>query len=79
VLSLYKNLLKNGKKFADYNYREYTLRRTKEDFRKYKNETDKAKLDQLHKEGLESLQLVKRQATISQMYKSQQSFMEGQH
>jgi LYR motif-containing protein 4 len=33
VLKLYRALLRHSRRFSDYNFREYALRRTREDFR----------------------------------------------
>lgn len=68
VIKLYRALLRHGSKFADYNFREYALRRTKDGFRAAKFEDNPEVVKKLYYEGLSSLAVVKRQAIISQMF-----------
>lgn len=68
VLSLYRNLLRTGGQFNQYNFREYALRRTRDAFREHKNETDPEKVQELVHCGLNDLQMMKRQTVIGQMY-----------
>lgn len=65
VLSVYRSLLRNSNKFDNYNFREYFLRKTKGDFRKYKSVPDNTALVEL---AYNDLAVLKRQAAISQMY-----------
>jgi Complex 1 protein (LYR family) len=51
ILSLYRHLIRGGKRFVDYNFREYTLRITREDFRKFAAEKDPAKVNELYQFG----------------------------
>ncbi|CEI96528.1 hypothetical protein G6F70_007280 [Rhizopus microsporus] len=68
VLSLYRQFLRHGKKFASYNFRDYTIRRSKDGFRANMNETDPEKITALLEKAKHDLDVVKRQAAISQMY-----------
>jgi LYR motif-containing protein 4 len=68
VLKLYRALLRHGGRFADYNFREYALRRTREDFRAAMHETEPKAIKQFYYDGLNNLAVVKRQAAISQMF-----------
>ncbi|XP_021347081.1 LYR motif-containing protein 4B-like [Mizuhopecten yessoensis] len=68
VIRLYKNLLKECNKFNTYNYRTYAVRRTKDAFRDYKNETDPSVIQQLITKAESNLEMVKRQVLIGQMY-----------
>eukprot|EP00667_Euglena_gracilis_P023807 EG_transcript_27059 len=68
VLRLYRSLLKAGEQFADYNFRMYTLRVVKEDFRSNRGVTDPERVAHLYRFGREQLAMVKRQATINQMF-----------
>ena len=72
VLALYRALLHNGRLFADYNFREYTVRIIRDDFQRNKDVTDDSKKIQLYEEGLQRLAMVKRQATINRMFASNQ-------
>jgi hypothetical protein len=76
TLSLYRQLLKAGANFKNYNFREYTIRRTKEEFRKNKTESDPAALQQLLLKGRENLALVQRQSMISNLFVKDQSILE---
>eukprot|EP00960_Hanusia_phi_P025301 742904-Hanusia_phi.AAC.2 len=75
VLNLYRNLLRNSKKFCNYNFREYFLRRTKEDFKLHKNESDPSKIQQLLERARKELVVISRQATLSQMYSADRPFI----
>lgn len=68
VLKLYRALLRHSGRFADYNFREYALRRTREGFRAAQHETDPAAIKQGYYDGLNNLHIVKRQAAISRMF-----------
>lgn len=77
VLKLYRALLRHSNRFADYNFREYALRRTREDFRAGAQETDTATIKRLYYEGLNNLTIIKRQAAISQMFAAEPVVVEG--
>ncbi|EIE90903.1 hypothetical protein G6F46_003462 [Rhizopus delemar] len=68
VLSLYRQFLRYGNKFASYNFRDYTIRRSRDGFRANMNETNPEKLAALIEKAKYDLAALKRQATISQMY-----------
>jgi LYR motif-containing protein 4 len=68
ILSLYRNLLRQGNQFSQYNFREYARRRTRDAFREHKYETDPQRVEELVSKGINELQMMKRQALISQMY-----------
>ncbi|ODV92659.1 hypothetical protein CANCADRAFT_22931 [Tortispora caseinolytica NRRL Y-17796] len=66
---LYRNILRYGKKFQDYNFRSYIVRRTRDGFREHQHETDSGKIQALMEDGYKQLEVVKRQSVISEMYK----------
>ncbi|KAI8353649.1 hypothetical protein EDC96DRAFT_517166 [Choanephora cucurbitarum] len=68
VLSLYRDFIRYGKKFAAYNFRDYTLRRSRDAFRANMNETSPEKIEFFIEKAKRELDVVKRQAIISQMY-----------
>lgn len=68
VLKLYRALLRHGRNFADYNFREYAIRRTRHAFASAKNETDPELIKKSYYDGLSTLAVVKRQSSISQMF-----------
>lgn len=76
ALGLYRRLMKASKKFSNYNFREYALRRTREDFRKFQHESNPAAVDSLWKKALENAELLERQALIQSLYARQQSILE---
>lgn len=56
--SLYRSLLRQGRQFANYNFREYTVRRTKDAFREHKGETDERTRQELMQKGLTELRML---------------------
>ena len=75
AISLYRNLFRYGKKFSNYNFREYVLRRTREDFRVYRSVTDPSKVSELLDNGRKDLEVVKRQATLSSIFSPQAQYV----
>lgn len=70
IRKLYKALLRSGSRFTDYNFREYTLRRTRDAFRAHTQEKDPQVVNKLYYDGLNNLAIVKRQTAISQMFEA---------
>ncbi len=70
ILSLFRDFLRNSKKFEDYNFREYFLRKTRNDFKKLQklNEKNKKEASDWLIQAQSDLALLRRQATISKMY-----------
>ncbi|KAG1435803.1 hypothetical protein G6F56_013828 [Rhizopus delemar] len=68
ILSLYRQFIRHGNKFASYNFRDYAIRRSRDGFRANMNETNPEKLTALIEKAKNDLIAVKRQAAISQMY-----------
>mmetsp|Transcript_11255 Transcript_11255/g.41216 ORF Transcript_11255/g.41216 Transcript_11255/m.41216 type:complete len:84 (+) Transcript_11255:296-547(+) len=67
VLSLYRSLIRQSKRFTDYNIREYALRKTREDFRQ-NAKIDPKQAEAAYEQGLNQLELVKRQATVYSLF-----------
>lgn len=59
ALSLYRQLLRQSRQFAAYNFREYARRRTRDAFREHKEEKDERKVQELLQRGLKELQVMK--------------------
>lgn len=78
VIKLYRALLRHGNKFSDYNFREYALRKTRLEFAKLKTEQDPEAIKQAYYNGLTNLGIVKRQASISQMFAATPTVLEQQ-
>jgi len=77
ALSLYRQILKQANKFSSYNYREYTLRRTKDAFRANRNIKDLKETEKLLEEGRKNLDVIQRQALINNLYHSQKLVIEN--
>ncbi|KAK3311395.1 uncharacterized protein B0T15DRAFT_521334 [Chaetomium strumarium] len=77
VLSLYRQLLRQGNQFSAYNFREYAKRRTRDAFRENKNVEDPRRIQELMQKGLQDLQMLKRQTVISQFYQINKLVVEG--
>ncbi|KAK9455625.1 hypothetical protein V1511DRAFT_450297, partial [Dipodascopsis uninucleata] len=69
ALSLYRSLLRTSKKFTSYNFREYALRRVRDGFHSCKSESDPRSIEGHLLEARNQLLIMKRQTTISEMYK----------
>ena len=68
ILSLYRNMLKESKKFDGYNYRRYALRRIHDAFKENKSVQDAEQVQVLIKKAESNLEVIKRQVSIGQMY-----------
>ncbi|KAK1826687.1 hypothetical protein QBC39DRAFT_363771 [Podospora conica] len=77
VLSLYRQLLRQGNQFAAYNFREYAKRRTRDAFRENRAVQDQRRVQELVQKGLKELQMLKRQTVISQFYQNDRLVVEG--
>jgi len=77
VLRLYRDLMKEGKHFKAYNFREYSQRRIRLGFEENKKESDPEKIKQLYSEGEKELQRLKRMTTINSMYTTKSLVVEN--
>jgi len=68
VLNLYKQMLKEAHRFKNYNFREYSVRRVREEFRENRLEKDPQKINQMMEKGKQNLDVLKRQTVINAMY-----------
>lgn len=76
VLRLYKQFLSTASKFDNYNFREYAKRKVRYTFKENKDIADPAKVDRLYDAARTELTSMARQATISQMYRSDKLVVE---
>ncbi|CAM9401007.1 unnamed protein product [Phaeothamnion confervicola] len=76
AMGLYRSLRKTAKSMTDYNYREYSLRRSRLGFDQAK-ELEGADAMAAYVKGLQDLQMLKRQALIGSLYPHEQSVMES--
>mmetsp|Transcript_15037 Transcript_15037/g.38244 ORF Transcript_15037/g.38244 Transcript_15037/m.38244 type:complete len:92 (-) Transcript_15037:463-738(-) len=79
VISLYRELLRHSNRFSNYNFKEYALRRTREDFRANRNVTDGARVAELLAKGKGDLEVVRRQAALSSMFKPDMEYVINVH
>uniref|UniRef100_A0A0V0GC87 Complex 1 LYR protein domain-containing protein n=1 Tax=Triatoma dimidiata TaxID=72491 RepID=A0A0V0GC87_TRIDM len=78
VIALYKNLLREASKFPAYNFRMYTgFRRIRDGFRMNKDITDQKVIEAKYAEGLEALEMLKRQVILSSLYKAKNLVIEN--
>lgn len=63
-MDLFRNIMRTGQGFKNYNFREYILRRAREDFKANENINDPQQLNKLYDEGNQYLELLKRQQII---------------
>jgi hypothetical protein len=62
----YRSLLRQGRQFASYNFREYAKRRTRDAFREHQAVTDEREIQEFMQKGLKELQMLKvRSETIA--------------
>ncbi|KAL1851872.1 hypothetical protein Plec18170_006175 [Paecilomyces lecythidis] len=59
VRSLFRSLLRQSSQFANYNFREYARRRTRDAFHEHQHETEDRKIQEFIQEGLRNLQMLK--------------------
>ena len=75
VLRLYKQMLRAARGFDNYNFRDYTLRYVRDDFRAHRG-ADAAAAAELYAKGLEQHDQLKRLATVSSLFPEQKHAME---
>ncbi|XP_044743735.1 LYR motif-containing protein 4 [Chrysoperla carnea] len=78
ILQLYKNLIKESSKFEAYNYRNYALRRIRDGFKENKNVSDVDQISKLIEKAENNLNIIKRQALLSQVYSTDKLVIEKQ-
>ena len=77
VRSLFRSLLRQSSQFANYNFRTYARRRTRDAFREAQHEQDERKVQELVQKGLRELQVMRRQTVVSQFYQLDRLVVEG--
>lgn len=68
IQSLYRSLLRQARQFPQYNYREYALRKIKEEFSAAKSITDPQELTKFLEAERESLAQLKRMTKVQELY-----------
>lgn len=67
VRSLYRSLLRQSAQFANYNFRTYARRRTKDAFHEHKKEADSRRIQELVQKGLQELQMMKVWSPVAEL------------
>ncbi|KAF9232632.1 hypothetical protein BU15DRAFT_54804 [Melanogaster broomeanus] len=68
IVSLYSSTLRTARSFSSYNFRNYFLQRTKENFRNMQTEKDPAKLSLAYNDAVKELTVLRRTAIVNQLY-----------
>ncbi|KOC68963.1 LYR motif-containing protein 4 [Habropoda laboriosa] len=76
ILSLYRNLIRESKKWNTYIYRMYALRKIRHEFQENKTIQDKDRINECYMKGLEELEVIKRQVTIGNLYSTRPLIIE---
>jgi len=74
-IQLYRSLLREARRFPDYQISQYIARRTRDDFRKNRAVKDLEKTKALQF-GVEQLELVRRQSVIRGLYQRDKTVIE---
>ena len=75
-LSLYRDLLRAARSFANYNFRDYAVRYVRDDFRRDSRLTDADAVAEAFARGRLQLKSLKRQSLVSQLYPDEKHSME---
>ena len=76
VVSLYRSLLREGKRFQDYNVSSYVVRSVRNQFREPVETGEAEEIAQRISFGTTQLDLLKRQTTLSTFFPSGSNVME---
>ncbi|KAI6100823.1 hypothetical protein EDD16DRAFT_1653147, partial [Pisolithus croceorrhizus] len=68
LLGLYGATLRTARSFKSYNFRNYFLQRTKDNFRTLLAENDADKVSRAYEQALGELAVLKRSAVVNQLY-----------
>lgn len=76
ILTLYKSLLRESKKFPSYNFRMYALRKVRDSFRANVTLSNSHEISNKYLEGAKNLEIIKRQVLIGQLYSADKLVIE---
>ncbi|KAI6151748.1 hypothetical protein BKA82DRAFT_4102963 [Pisolithus tinctorius] len=68
LLGLYGATLRAARSFKSYNFRNYFLQRTRDNFRSLLAETDSDKVSRAYEQAVGELAMLKRSAIVNQLY-----------
>ena len=75
-LTLYRDLLRAARGFTNYNFRDYALRRVREEFREARAISTADASLVAYQQGRQQLDMLRRQATISGLFPQEKHAME---
>jgi len=75
ICRLYRQVLRSGASYKDYNFREYTLRKAKIEFRRPVTSPEEAAAK--YTKGLQEVKMLNRQVLLSQLYEHKISVIES--
>ncbi|AGO11665.1 AaceriADL113Cp [[Ashbya] aceris (nom. inval.)] len=78
VLHLYRDFVRSSRRFNNYNFREYFMRRSRDTFKRHR-EASGEELQQLWVRAQQEIGVLKRQSVISQMYTFDKLVVEQLH
>ncbi|KAI6002100.1 hypothetical protein EDD15DRAFT_1579784 [Pisolithus albus] len=78
ILRLYGSTLRAARSFSSYNFRNYFVRRTRENFRNMQVEQDSGKLSHAYGEAVKELAVLRRSAMVNQLYGGWRLVVENQ-
>ena len=76
VLGLYRGLLRAARGFTNYNFREYSLRCVRDDYRAKCGLSDADAITRAYEDGRVQLAMLQRQSTISRLFPQGKHAME---
>lgn len=65
---LYRQMIRESKRFPNYMFRTYALRRVRDGFREHSDVREPKVIEALMRDAEKNLQIIKRQASIGKMY-----------
>ncbi|KAL0809858.1 hypothetical protein ABMA28_011345 [Loxostege sticticalis] len=77
ILSMYKLLMRESQKFANYNFRSYALRRVRDAFKENKSLSEPKAIKKEFEYAKENLNIIRRQAAIGDMYRTEKLVIEN--
>lgn len=77
LLTLYKKLIRESERFTNYNFRSYALRRVRVAFRENKSLSDPKLIQKEIGIAKDNLEIIRRQVTIGDMYKTDKLVIEN--
>ncbi|XP_020286521.1 LYR motif-containing protein 4 [Pseudomyrmex gracilis] len=76
ILNLYRDLIRESKKWNSYNYRMYALRKIRCEFKENKALKNEEQVKQCFAKAQEALEVIKRQVILSNLYSTRPLIIE---